>query len=52
MKSNETNQRSTLYLEATHPFVVAQLHPCVTPNIEEFTRISSNNKINSKFEQV
>jgi hypothetical protein len=40
------------YTLKPHPFVVAQLHPCVTPNIEEFTRISSNNKINSKFEQV
>jgi hypothetical protein len=35
-----------------HPFVVAQLQHCVTPNIEEFTKISSNNKIDSKFEQV
>jgi hypothetical protein len=35
-----------------HPFVVAQLQHFVTPNIEELTKISSNNEMNSKFEQV
>ncbi len=40
------------YTLKPHPFVVAQLHHCVTPNIEKFTRISSNNEINSKFKQV